>query len=208
MTFDRLLSSSVFAGTRIRALLMVPVAFAVLVPASLSAQLPPDGEARMAAQRQAMERLSALDGAWRGTAVIHDRGGKTTTLTQTERVGPLLDGTIRLIEGRGYDAEGVLVFNAFAVLSYDPERERYSMRSSTHGHSGDFDFEATDDGFAWERPAGEGRVRYEAIVDGATWHQTGRYLPATGAPVLVFEMDLERIGDTDWPAAGAPGPAD
>ena len=42
---------------------------------------------------------------WRGPAVIHAPQGRRTS-TQTERVGPMLGGSIRLIEGQGYAADG------------------------------------------------------------------------------------------------------
>ncbi|MET1112266.1 MAG: hypothetical protein ABWX67_12135 [Allosphingosinicella sp.] len=80
---------------------------------------PQDPAARIAAQREAMKPLAFMDGAWRGRAETdrHPEG-----FTHTERVGTLLDGTIRLVEGRSYDDKGGTRFNAFAVISYDPAR--------------------------------------------------------------------------------------
>lgn len=167
-----------------------------------------DSAERMAAQRQAMEKVAFLDGLWRGTAVSHGYGGKVTELIQTERVGTIPDGTVRVIEGRGFDAEGHPEFSAFAVLSWDTERERYRLHTHAGGRSGDYDLELTESGFAWERPAGEAKVRFEARVDGDTWHQTGHYLPVGGEPVQILEMHLQRFADTAWPAEGALGPAD
>ncbi|RZJ04580.1 MAG: hypothetical protein EON89_07095 [Brevundimonas sp.] len=74
---------------------------AVLLAAPLSAQAQmPASPAGSPAQREALDRLAFLDGEWRGTATVHGPGG-TTVLTQTERVGPMLGGSVRVIEGRG-----------------------------------------------------------------------------------------------------------
>lgn len=190
--------------TPVRALLLMSLT--LLISVDLHAQAG-DVE-RLDSQRQAMAALAVLDGEWRGTARIWNRDGSTLELTQTERVGTLLDGTVRLIEGRGYDPDGDQVFHAVALLSWDPDTRSYNMRSHTGGHSGDYPLQATGDGFAWEHPAGPGVVRYRAKVDGATWHQTGHFHPAEGEPVKTFEMALERIGESGWPAEGALGPAD
>src|SRR3954468_15993891 len=66
------------------------------------------------AQRTALQPLAIFDGTWRGPAqVLRPEGWMT--ITQTERVGPMLDGSLRVIEGRGYGADGRMQFNAFAV---------------------------------------------------------------------------------------------
>jgi hypothetical protein len=41
--------------------------------------------------------------------------GEKLALTQTERIGPMLQGAIKVVEGRGYNQEGALVFNAFLL---------------------------------------------------------------------------------------------
>src|SRR5690606_16625135 len=71
------------------------------------AQHAPDATAAaaMSSQKQAMARLSFMDGTWRGQARSIDARGEHV-VTHTERVGTLLDGTIRLIEGHSYDADG------------------------------------------------------------------------------------------------------
>jgi len=175
------------------------------VATAAAQQPPPDNVARVAAQKEAMAALDALDGQWRGTATIDLPNGTKLTTTHTERIGPLLDGTVKLIEGRSYDKDGATAFNAFAVISYDPDTKRYSMRSYAQGHVVDAPFETTADGFAWSMPAGPMRMHYVATVKDGAWHETGlRTLPGQ-LPVPFIEMQLERIGDSDWPQAGAVG---
>ena len=189
------------AMSNTRLLLIAPLVTLCAWP-SANGQAPPDPRTRIAAQKQAMARLAFLDGAWRGQASSIGPSGKHT-LTQTERVGPFLDGAVKVIEGRGYEADGTIGFNAFAIISYDPDKQTYSMRSYAQGRAGDFPLTMTPDGFSWEMSFGSMTIRYSATVKNGTWHEVGDRIPAGGEPVRFFEMTLTRIGDTDWPAAGA-----
>ena len=54
-----------------------------------------DPAAVIRAQAAAIAPLSMFDGAWRGPATIQMPGGKALQLVQTERVGPMLDGSVR-----------------------------------------------------------------------------------------------------------------
>ena len=108
------------------------------VPPAASDQGRPDPAVLIAAQREAMASLSFLDGVWRGPATTTMSTGETHAVRQTERVGPFLDGSVRVIEGRGYDADGRVTFNALAIISYNPATRTYSMRSYAMGSAGDF----------------------------------------------------------------------
>ncbi|MDP1777193.1 MAG: hypothetical protein Q8K90_01095, partial [Brevundimonas sp.] len=183
------------------ALAAVLLAAPVVAQAQMSAS--PNGTE---AQRAAIDRLDMLDGEWRGEATIHGPHG-TMTLTQTERVGSMLGGSIKVIEGRGYAADGTTQFNAMATVSWDARAGRYGFRSYAQGYSGDYAFEVTDDGFRWETPAGPGaKIEYVAVVRDGTWHEVGTWV-AEGQPRRpMIEMRLTRIGDTDWPAGGTVDP--
>lgn len=174
-------------------------------PPVASAQVPVQ-PAGSTAQREALGALDFMDGAWRGQAVVHGPGG-TETLTQTERVGSMLGGSIKVIEGRGYAADGSTVFNAMAVLSWDEREGRYRFRSWANGFSGDYRFERTEDGFRWETPAGpNARIEYVATIRDGTWHEVGTFFMEGQPPRQMIDMRLTRIGDTDWPADGAVPP--
>lgn len=174
-------------------------------PAAAQPQGRPDPAALQAAQREAMKKLAFLDGVWRGEAwnIAPGPSGEKHTLTQTERVGPFLDGCVRVIEGRGYEADGRVAFNALGVVSYDPARQTYSMRSYAMGFSGDYPVTVREDGFAWEIQAGPMTMSYRATITDGVWHEVGHRKMGDGEPVQFFEMTLRRIGDSDWPAAGA-----
>ncbi|MEE9381081.1 MAG: hypothetical protein V3V03_06735 [Hyphomonadaceae bacterium] len=152
--------------------------------------------------------LSFMFGEWEGSAHGVGRDRKPYDITQTERVGPMLDGDVTVIEGRGYAEDGSVVFNAFAIISYDEASDSWSMRSYTGGHAGTFPFELTENGFEWSLPAGpDARINYTATFQNDTWHEVGNYTPTEGEPVQVYEMTLTRLGSSDWPSRGIVEPS-
>jgi hypothetical protein len=172
-------------------------------PQAISAQAPSDHSALMAAQKVALERFSRMDGIWRGPAWTILPSGEKHSITQTERIGPFLDGTIRVIEGRGYEPDGRVSFNAFGVISYNSESKSYRLRSHAQGRQGDFAIVPSEDGYSWEIPAGPVTIRYTAIIKNGVLNEVGDRIVEGKDPVRFFEMTLKRIGDTDWPAGNA-----
>jgi hypothetical protein len=179
---------------------------AALTPPPAAAQGRPDPVPLMAAQREAMAALQSMNGVWRGTAWTLLPSGEKRSLVQTERIGPMLDGTVKVIEGRGYEADGKLAFNAFGVVSFNPATRAYHFRSHALGQSGEFAFAATADGYTWEIPAGPMTIRYTAVIKDGTLREVGDRIVPGREPQRFFEMTLQRVGDSDWPAAGAIGP--
>lgn len=164
---------------------------------------PMDLAARVAAQREAMARLPRMDGVWRGPAWTMTPQGRHE-VTQTERIGPFLGGSVRMIEGRGYDSSGAVTFNALGIISYDPATGLYAITSWAQGYSGTFPLTPTSDGYIWEVPAGAGAtIRYTATIQGDAWREIGERIAGEAPPIQIFEMNLRRVGDTDWPQAGA-----
>jgi hypothetical protein len=156
-------------------------------------------------QRIALQRLARYDGVWRGQATIYNADGSKLELVQTERVGPMLDGTLRVIEGRGYVTDGTLVFNAFAVISFAPDSGKYTFRSYAQGYAGNFPLEVQDEGFTWSIPAGPATLRYTSTVKNDLWVEVGERVEPGRPPVTTFEMRLRKVESTGWPAAGASG---
>jgi hypothetical protein len=173
---------------------------AIVCAAPVAAQAPNAG--LLAKQEAAMKALAFLDGEWRGLAQAYEPGG-VLNMTQTERSGTLLGGTIRLIEGRSFDDDGKTIFNAFAVISYDVPRSRYSITSHASGYSTTAELKVRADGFSWEIPAGPGaKVEFEATVARGIWTEIGHYVGADGTRRKTFDMRVERIGATARPAGG------
>ena len=186
-----------FVGLTVAAMLLAPPAMA---------QQRPDPAQLIAAQKEAMAKLAFMDGVWRGPASTTLPNGDKHEVTQTERVGPLLDGSIKLVEGRAYMANGATGFNAFGSISYDVATAQYAMHSHAQGHVGDFVLTLTGDGFSWNIPAGPMTIRYVATIKDGTWTEVGDRIVPGKDPVRFFEMKLKRVGDSSWPAAGAISP--
>src|SRR5262245_61138393 len=145
----------------------------------------------ISAQREAMKRLAVMDGVWRGPAWTILPSGEKHTITQTERIGPFLDGSVKVIEGRGYDSEGKVSFNAFGTISYDPAKKAYTLHSHAMGMVGDFALKPVADGYTWEIPAGPMTIRYTAVVKDGKWNEVGDRIVSGQEPVRFFEMNLD-----------------
>lgn len=165
----------------------------------------PDAQGRIEAQKRGMDYFKPFHGRWRGPAIVHTPTGKLQ-LTQTERVGPLLDGATTLVEGRGYAPDGKLVFNAFGQIVYDPGTKRYAFQTQAMGYAGRAAVTLIPSGYIWESPAGPGAtMRYTTTLKDGIWREIGERVAGGAPPVRTFEMTLKRIGDTSWPA-GDPVP--
>jgi len=80
------------------------------------------------------------------------------------------------------------------------------MHSYAQGNVGDFAFKPTADGFVWEIHAGPITIRYTAMIKDGAWHEVGDRIMPGKDPARIFDMNLKRLGDTSWPAAGAISP--
>lgn len=186
------------SGFRISLLtLSACVALATASTASAQAVLPAGTEE----QREAMKTLSWMDGEWVGEATIFMGPGQSQKHPHTERIGPMLGGSIKVIEGRSAGDGGTASFNAFAVVSWDDATDRYMMRSYANGQAGDFPMEATADGFRWTTPGRGGEMRFVTTFRDGEWVELGDFVMPGRDPMRVIELRLRRRGDTGWPAA-------
>ena len=153
-----------------------------------SGQGRPDPATLIAAQREAMTPLAFMDGVWRGPAWTILPSGEKHKVTQTERIGPFLDGSVKVTEGRGYNADGTVGFNAFGTISYNPATRVYTLHSYAQGNVGDFALNRTSDGYVWEIPIGPaGVIRYTAVLKNGVWTETGERIAAGHDPAVFFQ---------------------
>lgn len=184
-----------------RRLLATVAALAALLPVALAGSA---AAASSTARAEAMAKLAPMQGVWRGPATGVGRDGQPYSVTQTERVGPMLDGDLLVIEGRGYATDGAVKFNAFGVVSWDEMAKKYEFRAYAQGYGGTYEMKLTETGYVWEIPAGPGSVfRYTTTLTANTWHEIGEFIAGMEAPRQLFEMTLTRVGDTSWPGEGA-----
>jgi hypothetical protein len=183
---------------------MIALTALIAVASGAAAQGPPDPRPLIDAQKAAMAKLSRLDGVWRGPAWTILPGGQRQDAIQTERIGPFLDGAVKVVEGRGYDPNtGAAMFNALGVISFDPATQSYNLRTYAQGRMGDFKLTPTADGYVWEIAAGPMTLRYTVVITDTTWHEVGDRIMPNAAPVRFMEMTLNKVGASDWPAGGA-----
>jgi hypothetical protein len=183
--------------------LIIPfaLAFGCWGATACAGEQPPATQTLIAAQKAAMAKVSMLDGQWRGPASMTLPDGTAHKFTQTERIGPMQDGSLRVIEGRSYDDNRRIVFNAFAVISFDPASQDCTMHSHAQGRSGDFKFTPTADGYHWKIPAGPTTMRYTAVIKDGHFSETGERIVPAQLPVKFFNMELTRLADSAWPGA-------
>jgi hypothetical protein len=96
-----------------------------------------------------------------------------------------------------------VTFNAFGTVSFNPATQAYTLHSHALGQIGDFNLTPTAEGYVWEIPAGAMTIRYTATIKGGAWLEVGDRIIPGKEPIRFFEMNLKRLGDTTWPAAGA-----
>ena len=185
---------------------MITTCLTIGISGSAFGQGRQDPGVTIAQQREAMKSFALMDGVWRGPAWTILPSGDKHTITQTERIGPFLDGSVKVIEGRGYDPDGKVTFNAFATISYNVATRVYTFHSYAQGSVGDFVISPTPDGYVWEIPAGTMTIRYTAVIKNGTLHEVGDRIMPGKEPFRFFDMNLKRIGDTTWPAGGAVPP--
>lgn len=143
-----------------------------------------------------LARLEFLLGHWEGTG-WHRRGHEQPIpFRQSEHVRRRLDGDLVTVEGRGRrdDGSGMVVHQAFALISYDPERSCYRWEAFSQGGRVETVIDVSDDGFAWSiEPAPGVTIRYRAVVRGDRWVETGQlHQGGSGEPVTFLEMSLRR----------------
>lgn len=176
---------------------------ACLASAAAAQRGPPDPAPLIAAQQAAMKPLAWMAGRWEGPAWVSSPGGRLDMI-QTERIGPMLDGAVLLVEGKAFTPDGKPAgFNAVGVISYDAIIKAYVFQSWSQGRQGVFPLTvAADGGWSWSVPAGPVIMRYTTTREGGGWREIGEMVRPDGTATRIFEMTLKRVGDTDWPLAG------
>jgi len=174
--------------------LLIPLLFC---GAAFSQSVSPD----YSEHKKQIAQFDMLDGTWVGEGWMITPQGERVTYTQTERVGSFLHGNIKMIEGRAYDADGSVRFNALGIISFQHREGTLNFRSYAMGREGDYVIQPTDNGFIWEIPMGDALIRYTAVISNDTWVETGERIAEGQSPFTFLRMELTRTGDTDWPAA-------
>ena len=150
-----------------------------------------------------MKKVQWLAGKWEGEGWMMYGPEEKHTFSQTETVTSKLNGLLLAIEGLGTvgtsdEGESKIIHNAFAVLSFDSENQRFKMRA--HKADGAFteaDALVDDNGdFIWgfSHPyAGELRFTIRQN-DKGQWYEIGEVSNDDGNSWFQnFEMLLNKV---------------
>lgn len=140
-----------------------------------------------------MSKLSMLIGDWQGTG-WHQRGkGERHELVQVEHVESKLDGTLLLVEGKGYMQDS-LFFNALAMFTYNSNDKNYSIESHlADGKATLATGKINEDGdFEWGFDLPHGQIRYTITLTSTTWYEYGEYSPDGNQWYKFMEMNLTK----------------
>jgi hypothetical protein len=181
-----------------------PVAAPPVVPATAAAPAGPSApvEDPLAEQRAAIARLAGWAGEWEGTGWAFTRAGRGE-FTIRESVQLKLGGVALLVQGLGKSkpadgGEEVVTHDALAVLTWDPEGDRYLFRHYTaDGHEGESVLEPFEDGWRWgfRDPRHGVDVRFTIRLGADAWHETGEVSRDGGATwQQMLAMELRRVG--------------
>lgn len=132
--------------------------------------------------------LGFMVGNWKGTGWMMGQGGKSE-FEQTEVIQFKLDSTAILIEGKG-KANGKVVHNALAILTYNKADNNYSFRSYLqNGQNAEFKAEMIDNKLFWYPNE---NVRYIIwLNEKGQWYEKGEY-KREDTWNQFFEMTLDR----------------
>lgn len=170
-----------------------------LLPFSLLAQDPRAAAtaAAIARARTALAPLAPLSGQWEGEANAMMGPGRTLRIRQSEDVTWGAGGTVLIIKGTGRGTEGptagAVIFEAAALLWFDPDSGRVRMTAHRDGQSVEPSLEFRPDTLIWGFAVPGGRVRYVIAFTNETWVETGEFLREGAPPVRTIELRLKKV---------------
>ena len=146
--------------------------------------------------REAMQKLRLWPGHWTGSSVWSMRG-KEERSTVEETVAWKVDGHALLVNGLGKDAEGQIVHEALAVLSYNSFESKYHLNSWLRdGRSTDAWFKIVGENqFQWGFDTPQGKIRYSITLTEKTWKETGEFSSDGTQWYPFLTMDLTKATD-------------
>jgi len=141
-----------------------------------------------------MALLAKLVGDWRGSGWMILPNGKRESFVSQETVSRRLSGHALLVEGQHRSANGQLVHDAMAMITWNERAGGYRMRTAlSSGFGGDFPLEVTPGGFAWRMDVPGGHMEYVAQFQDDVWTERGRRISTDGRSTDFFEMRLQRL---------------
>ncbi|WP_291841921.1 hypothetical protein [Maricaulis sp.] len=172
----------------------VAVSLACLVVTGMGAGAAAQGAASPALPADA---LASLIGEWQGTGWSAMPDGSRENFDIFERVERAAGGHVVMIRGEGFapagsGRDGRPVHDAAGFVSLGSDGYRMfaaTARGGPESHA----MTITETGYHWEIPLGpQGRVVFDAVIDGQSWVETGQYCDPQGMCYPTLEMTLTR----------------
>lgn len=144
-------------------------------------------------QRAEVKKLESMVGQWKGSGWMQ-QGTKRETFTGTETVQRKVDGLALLVEGKFSDAEGKIIHETLAVISFDAKAAKHRFRTYlASGISGEHDIKVTETGWQWGFSFPNGTIRYDIKIENNIWFETGEFSKDGKTWMKFFEMKLEKV---------------
>lgn len=144
--------------------------------------------------QEAIKKLAFIEGQWQGSAHVITGPGQTLDLDQHENVELKLEGKLMAIEGKGFN-EGKLEFNAFAIVTFNEENQKYEMQSwlSTGQKTKAYITLHEEKHWEWGFDIPQGKVRYFITLnDKGQWSEKGEFSPNGSTWYPSFNMLLTK----------------
>ncbi len=145
--------------------------------------------------RQALDQLDFMAGKWAGSGWMFIQGGKRVTFEQTEDIQWKAGKAALAIEGKGH-SEGKVIHDAFAVITYDPQKKTYDFNSVlASGMGGKFTAKIlAENTFEWKMEMPGRTITYVITLnDKGQWYEKGMVKMGEGQEFQFFEMTLDRV---------------
>jgi hypothetical protein len=149
----------------------------------------------LAAQREAIQKLSFLIGTWAGEARVLRGPGEPVELLQTEEAQYKLDGLIVVIEGIGRTKSGQPLLQALGIISYDDENGTYWLRAFNDGRflESELKLLSQGEGMTWGFALGE--IRTSSVMrinERGEWTEFAEITIGSQAPKKLMELTVRR----------------
>lgn len=144
-------------------------------------------------QKEEMGKLSALIGDWEGTGWYQQGQNQRYDMVQHEHIESKLDGTLLLVEGKGYVNDS-LIFNAIAMFSYDLKEQTYKIESHLSDGKATVGIGAFNDSgkFIWGFEVPQGQIKYTITFTDTSWNEYGEYSADGNQWWKFMEMNLTK----------------
>ena len=150
---------------------------------------------------KAMQRLSFMQGTWKGDSTMTMGPDRKRTSQMVERGRFALQNSIFIFEGQG-TAEGpgakpFIVHDAMGIISYDAQSKEYRLRTyRAGGETLDADIDVGDNKIVWSFSRnGVGKIRFTlTVTEGNRWTEIGEMSRDDGKTWMpFFEMNLNKV---------------